>query len=66
MTYTVTESLPMVAIFTKLEDLVCAVLEIGFLLRNINTLSVGEKILTMRSKERSKCGRGWSIVLVSM
>ena len=66
MIYTGTESLLMLSIFMPLADSVCAGFEIGTPLREINTLSVGENIVTMRSKERSKRGRGWSIVLGAM
>ena len=52
----------MVAISMPLADAVCADLYIGFPVRDINTLSVGENIVTMMSKERSKHGRGGLIV----
>ena len=38
----------------------------GFPLSEINTLSVGDNIVTMRSKEISKCGFGRSTVLGAM
>ena len=61
-----TESLTMVAIFITLEDAACVGLEIGFLLRELNTLSVGETILTTRIREISRCGCVSSIVSGAM
>ena len=58
--------LPMLAIFMLLADAVYVGSEIGFPLRKINTLSLGENILAVRFKERSKCGHGWSIILGAM
>ena len=60
------ESLPMVAIFMPLEDAVYAGLKISPPLRELNTLSAGENIVTTRSKEISKRVRGWSITLGAM
>ena len=68
MMETGTESLTMVSIFMPLADAVCAGFEIVSPLRNTNTLIVGDKIVTMRSKEINRCGRGrgWSILLGAM
>ena len=64
--YMVTESLPMVAILTPLADVVCVGFKTSLPLRNITPLSIGDTIVTMRIKERGKCGSGWSIVLGAM
>ena len=61
-----TESLPMVAIFMPFADVVCVGFDIAFPLRDLNTLSVVDNIVMIRSKERSKCGCGWSIVSGAM
>ena len=61
-----TESFPMVAIFVLLEDAVCVGFKIGFTLRELNTFRVGENIVTMRSKERSRHGCELLIVSGSM
>ena len=53
-----TESLPMVAIFMPLADAVCLELGTGNLLRKINTLSLGDNIVTMRRRKRNERGRG--------
>ena len=57
-----TDSFPILAILISLMDEACAGFKIGSPLNQINTLSIGGNILTTKSKERSGCGHGLSIV----
>ena len=35
-------------------------------LKELNNLSVGDNIVTMKTRESNECGRGWSIVSGTM